>query len=250
MTNAFIPAYITEQILNARSPEEIKQIASKYLEDLGFSKFAFCFGWQKSKKKFDNVTTLLTDYPDEWVRRYTDELYVYRDLIHYRSLNTVTPFSWSSLQTREITSESALVFNEATEFNMHDGISVPIRSGDNTFSLLSAVAGGSLREREEVVRRNAGTVMILASFLHERGSQLFSELGHSQIKHEPASEREREVLKWVASGKSSADIADILHISEATVNKHIENVMKKFHATTRSHAAVQAVMSGLIEPVG
>ncbi len=144
---------------------------------------------------------------------------------------------------------SALLFKEATEFNIFDGITVPMRSNNNLFSILSAVAEGNKIEREETIRRHAGRVMILASLLHERAMELLDAFAGSQNLVKQLSSRELDVLKWSSSGKTSADIADILSISVSTVNKHMEHILKKFQTSTRTHAAVRAVTMGLIDPI-
>ena len=61
-------------------------------------------------------------------------------------------------------------------------------------------------------------------------------------------DRELEALTWVARGKSSADIAVILGISERTVNFHMDNAMRKAGVSTRVQAAVKCAMLGMIKP--
>lgn len=61
-------------------------------------------------------------------------------------------------------------------------------------------------------------------------------------------DREGEALGWVARGKSSADIATILGVSERTVNFHIDNVIRKSGVATRVQAAVKCALLGLIKP--
>ena len=61
-------------------------------------------------------------------------------------------------------------------------------------------------------------------------------------------DRELEALTWVARGKSSADIAVILSISERTVNFHMDNSMRKAGVSTRVQAAVKCAVLGLINP--
>jgi DNA-binding NarL/FixJ family response regulator len=61
-------------------------------------------------------------------------------------------------------------------------------------------------------------------------------------------DREIETLTWVARGKSSSEIAEMLGISERTVNFHVENVMRKLDVVSRVQAAVVAVQSGWIRP--
>jgi DNA-binding CsgD family transcriptional regulator len=52
--------------------------------------------------------------------------------------------------------------------------------------------------------------------------------------------REAEVLRWVARGKTNADIAAILGARPRTVAKHLERVFRKLGVETRTAAAVQA----------
>ncbi len=66
-------------------------------------------------------------------------------------------------------------------------------------------------------------------------------------KHD-LTDREIETLTWVARGKSSSEIAEMLGISERTVNFHVENVMRKLDVVSRVQAAVVAVQSGWIRP--
>jgi DNA-binding CsgD family transcriptional regulator len=52
--------------------------------------------------------------------------------------------------------------------------------------------------------------------------------------------REREVLRWVAAGKSDAQIGAILRISARTVQKHLQNVYDKLGVESRTAAAMRA----------
>lgn len=53
--------------------------------------------------------------------------------------------------------------------------------------------------------------------------------------------REAEVLLWVAQGKSNADVASILVMSEKTVKQHMGNIFAKLGLENRNAAAMQAV---------
>jgi DNA-binding CsgD family transcriptional regulator len=57
--------------------------------------------------------------------------------------------------------------------------------------------------------------------------------------------REREVLAWVARGKTNAEIARLLWLAPSTVRKHLENVYAKLGVNTRT-AAVASFL-GLID---
>src|SRR5215207_3664013 len=58
--------------------------------------------------------------------------------------------------------------------------------------------------------------------------------------------REKEVLIWVGRGKTSAEIAIILGVSERTVNFHCEQAMKRLAVVRRTQAVATALAQGLI----
>lgn len=60
------------------------------------------------------------------------------------------------------------------------------------------------------------------------------------------SNRELDVLRLIADGRSNAEIADILVISEKTVKSHVSNILGKLHMMDRTQAAVFAWQQGLV----
>ncbi|MBS0413393.1 MAG: response regulator transcription factor [Proteobacteria bacterium] len=63
---------------------------------------------------------------------------------------------------------------------------------------------------------------------------------------ERLSEREREILRLVASGHTSCEIGRDLSISAQTVNTHIKNIYRKLQVRTRAQAATRASQFGLL----
>jgi DNA-binding NarL/FixJ family response regulator len=61
-------------------------------------------------------------------------------------------------------------------------------------------------------------------------------------------DREVEVLTWVARGKTSAEIAQILGLTKRTVDFHTDNARAKLGAATRTEAVIKAATGRLIEP--
>jgi DNA-binding NarL/FixJ family response regulator len=55
------------------------------------------------------------------------------------------------------------------------------------------------------------------------------------------SEREAQVLTWIAQGKSNRDIADILGLSPRTINKHLERIFRKIGVENRTSAAIMVL---------
>ena len=61
-------------------------------------------------------------------------------------------------------------------------------------------------------------------------------------------EREIEMLTWVARGKTSAQIAEMLDLPKRTVEFHLDNARTKLGASNRTEAALKATLGRLIKP--
>ena len=61
------------------------------------------------------------------------------------------------------------------------------------------------------------------------------------------SERERDVLVEIGQGRSNAEIAAGLFLSEATIKSHITHLFEKLAATNRVQLAIAAFRAGLID---
>jgi DNA-binding NarL/FixJ family response regulator len=64
------------------------------------------------------------------------------------------------------------------------------------------------------------------------------------------SEREREILLLLARGLSNREIAEHVHLSEATIKTHVASVLAKLQVRDRVRAVIVAYESGLVVPSG
>jgi DNA-binding CsgD family transcriptional regulator len=71
-------------------------------------------------------------------------------------------------------------------------------------------------------------------------------IGTMPYKKKPLTEREREILKWIAEGKTSADVGAILGLSQRTVEWHTNRAVEKLEAVNRIQAVARAVRYGLV----
>jgi DNA-binding CsgD family transcriptional regulator len=68
-----------------------------------------------------------------------------------------------------------------------------------------------------------------------------------KLKKTSLTPREREVLAWVAQGKSAREIAEILHIAKRTVDEHVQTAVRKLGALKRTHAVAIALRDAIIK---
>jgi DNA-binding NarL/FixJ family response regulator len=62
------------------------------------------------------------------------------------------------------------------------------------------------------------------------------------------SDREREVLRLLASGLGNSEIAKTLFLSEGTVKNYVSTIFSKLGVTDRTQAALVAIRAGLVNP--
>lgn len=75
----------------------------------------------------------------------------------------------------------------------------------------------------------------LSASQNQSTTRLFDEL----------SEREREILEWIARGKTNAEIATLLNLSAKTVSNYNSNVLLKVYATDRARLMLMALKAGI-----
>ncbi|WP_415920330.1 helix-turn-helix transcriptional regulator [Tateyamaria sp. SN6-1] len=76
----------------------------------------------------------------------------------------------------------------------------------------------------------------------------YCELNPVGLEQGDLSPRERQILRWIARGKSNSTIADILSLSPHTVDTLVRRIFGKLGVADRTTAAVQGVGAGLIVP--
>jgi DNA-binding NarL/FixJ family response regulator len=73
-------------------------------------------------------------------------------------------------------------------------------------------------------------------------------LGEGAARSDDLTPREEEVVKLVAEAHTNKEIAEILHLSEKTVENHRSNAMRKLGMRDRVELVRYAIRRGLIEP--
>ncbi|WP_093162161.1 helix-turn-helix transcriptional regulator [Aliiruegeria lutimaris] len=77
-------------------------------------------------------------------------------------------------------------------------------------------------------------------------SEALSAPDQSPETPEDLSQRQKEILSWVALGKSNSVIASILGISPHTVDTHLRRIFDRLDTTDRTVAAIRGIQAGLI----
>ena len=106
------------------------------------------------------------------------------------------------------------------------------------------VAGETVQEKDTV---HAGDT-IMAQDIAKKTLSTFEGIRSEAESITPRlTERELEVVRALAMGKSNKEIAKSLGISEKTVRNHASNIYKKLHIFDRTQAVIYAIRQGLVD---
>jgi DNA-binding NarL/FixJ family response regulator len=133
-----------------------------------------------------------------------------------------------------------------TTFDLDEYVYDAVRAGASGF-LLKDLAPSDLVRAVEVVA--AGEAM-LAPQLTRRLLDRYAATPQPDGRLEGVTERETEVLRLVASGRSNAEIASALFLSEATVKTYVSRLLTKLGVRDRVQLSVLAYETGLVRPGG
>jgi DNA-binding NarL/FixJ family response regulator len=134
-----------------------------------------------------------------------------------------------------------------TTFERDDYVFEALRCGASGFLLKNAPPEDLLQAVRVVAQGDAllspsVTRRIIEQFARWRASTT------SAKDLQRLTEREREVLRHLASGKSNAELAVELYVGEGTVKTHVSSVLSKLGLRDRVQAVVFAYESGLVTP--
>jgi DNA-binding NarL/FixJ family response regulator len=124
---------------------------------------------------------------------------------------------------------------------------------DYLFTALQAGASGFIlkdAEPAELVRAvraaAAGDALLSPSATRRVVSRFARPQPGPEVRLDALTDREREIVAWVATGRSNDEIAAELFLSPATVRTHVGRSMLKLHARDRAQLVVFAVRAGLM----
>ena len=232
-----------EAIQRSSSASEIYETFGDYLQGFGFAHFLIT---EMPPPGFDLAPhMLLSGWSKDWTDRYIAAKHFDHDPMAKLTREVAKPFLWSEASDPlDLNPRAKRVMDEASEHGLKDGFSVPIHGASGQLSCVT-MGGEQLelppRAREAIYLTSVYALDAARGF-REDWSAYRPDRGKPRL-----TKREREVLIWVALGKTDSEIGEICGISHETAYSHVKNCVSKYHAANRTQAVVRALISGEIK---
>ncbi len=179
-------------------------------------------------------------WPAEFFMLYIEKDYARFDPLIRRSMQSHMPFEWRADSYRSDGDTQVVeLMRRAADFGLKQGYLVPIH-GPKGYEGCVSMAANAL----ELSAHARSAVHLMALYAFDRMRTL---RGKQPDKKIPLTAREREVLSWVAAGKSAAQISQALKISKRTVDEHSQTAARKLGAANRTQAVAIAMRDRIIE---
>jgi LuxR family quorum sensing-dependent transcriptional regulator len=213
------------------SPDAVVEETARATARFGIETVAFSFLPNGAQAFAD--TLLARKWPAEWFSEYTSNNYIRIDPVAHALKSATRPFRWSDIPMAGATREGAALMHRRRDYGFSDAVVVPIH---NPIGLPAFVSLSGRQIEVPDAELLPLHVVALSAFQRVR------ELQEPRAKSKPhLSPREREVLTWVAQGRSAWEIGLILNIAKRTADEHVQSAIRKLGALNRAHAVAIAL---------
>lgn len=234
------------ELTNAKTVEELWDVHTRLMSNYGFKRLIYAF-----TRYYSSSSTVALGDPQDWVlltnlaSSYVDKFvndghYFHGPMIQW-ALKNDGACSWRWLKEMYGSDLVSAKEQEVIEFNRSYGISTGYTLSFRSVSQRSkgAIAligdeGMSQHAVDQIWAEHGDELMVLNNIMHLK----ILALPHSGSRQ--LTTRQREVLQWVGDGKTTQDIAVLLGLTAATVEKHLRLARESLDVETTAQAVLKA----------
>ncbi|MCE8419250.1 LuxR family transcriptional regulator [Rhodovulum sulfidophilum] len=231
-------------LIAARSLEELWALHTRKMADFGFDRLIYGFTRFRAANSFgdrDDVI-VLSNHSPEYVRNFVDKgLYKNAPMVRWAAKHVGTS-SWRQVSERLARGELTPEELDVLKFNRGMGVVAGYTISFSEVSVrakgaigLTARPGLSQDDVEQIWARHGDVIQLMNDVMHLKVHNL-----PYAAQRPPLTPRQREVLEWVGDGKTTLDIATILGVTQATVEKHLRLAREALDVETTAQAVLKA----------
>lgn len=240
--------------------DALKLVLQRVIEHYGFSAFAFV----DTGNPHQDVPFYFATTGDAWEHDYLRNKFQHVDPCIQQARRTNLPFTWGEVPLPRYTSgrkPGAIKTMEAAhDHGFTEGLVVPYHYVDRQGRVYSSLVVFHWKDKVQrfqfLLSGKKFELHLIMIYWMQRAIDLVAVevrlrkpvfLTAEAKEQRLLTDRERDVLSWAARGKTSAETADILKISEQTVESYVRNALAKLNATNKTHAVAKGIYLGIID---
>jgi LuxR family transcriptional activator of conjugal transfer of Ti plasmids len=181
-----------------------------------------------------------SSYPALWESLYVARNYVEIDPVLQAARRSPLAFQWSPA-SHASTRSTRRFFGAAADFNVRNGVTVPITGVYGQFAALT-LAGPNNDNNSASFSENLPCLTLAALYYHMHTTRLRDRAREqAQSPGHLLTARARICVTWIARGKTVEETAEILNVHEATVRYHLNEARRRLNAISLPHLVAEAL---------
>lgn len=238
------------RIAEGTSVNEVWDVAARYFAGHGFGRCNYGFTRFHGARNVgdpDDAMVLTTCDPAYVQFYFRNGFFARTPAFRWAQANTgACTWAWvrEAMLAGRLTPEEADTVRQNAAMGIVAGISISFpENSSRAKGAMGLIADPGLDAEavERVFADKRDEFMAVANMMHLRMIQL-----PFPSRRRPLTERQREALEWVADGKTSQDVALLMEVSPAMVEKHLRLAREALSVDTTTQAVAKAAMMNLI----
>lgn len=242
-------------ITNVQSLEELWDAHTRQMDAYGFDRIIYGYTRYRTETSLGDPDDfiVLSNHSAEYIQGFVDGgLYFDAPMMHW-ALENEGAASWSVLASRfekgNLTPEELRVMEFNLRMQVVSGYTISFKSVSSRSKGAIALAGRYDMTQEQVDAvwaEHGDDILLMNNFVHLKILTLpYSAPSRALTK------RQREALEWVGDGKTTQDIALLMGLTSATVEKHLRLARESLAVETTAQAVLKAALQNqmfVVEP--
>ncbi|MCF6443301.1 LuxR family transcriptional regulator [Nereida sp. MMG025] len=239
-----------EDVTRAQAMEEVWALLTSKMAEYGFDRLLYGYTNFMTQNSFGSPEDLLilSNHPSNYSDTFINDRHYYHAPMVKWALENDGSCSWSWLEEMARTDGLTAKEQEVVQFNRSMGVTCGYSISFKAVSArskgaiaLTGAEGLSQAHLDDVWGDHGRDITVMANVAHLKIISLpYLAPARSLTK------RQRETLEWVGDGKTTADIATIMGLTPATVEKHLRLARECLDVETTAQAVLKASVQNQI----
>lgn len=232
-----------DDIVSVTSVEDLWALHTTYMDQFGFDRLLYGFTRYNTLKSLGDPQdwVLLTNHSTDYMTPYLNDGHLFNGPMVRWALENAGACSWAwigdMVQANRFNADELAVIAFNQNMQVTAGYTISFKSVSKRVKAaiaLTGKSGMSQNDVEQIWAKHGEAIIVANNVMHLK----LLTLPHSGARRLTA--RQREVLQWTGDGKTAQDIAVLLGLKPATVEKHLRLAREALDVETTAQAVMKA----------